>query len=147
MPTTTYATRDDARNSVHDGRLRGASDRLLSAVEEQCWMSQQTVGQSLAVLHARGMNVEGFDAASNCAPCPLPSALDLRAEAIACDRPWRVAHAPLHFNPSISVETLIVGARAGQVVGGDATWGAWEERAQHLVTDDGVVICLDGSCE
>jgi hypothetical protein len=57
-----------------------------------------------------------------------------------------VEHVPLHFNPAVSVETVILGGRAGQVVGGDAVWGDWNERSRHQITDEGVVVLLDGSC-
>jgi hypothetical protein len=42
-----------------------------------------------------------------------------------------------------------VGDRAGQVVDGNETptWGDWDDAAQRLVTDEGVVVRLDGSCK
>jgi hypothetical protein len=145
----TYASCWDAHSSISEDGLLGASDRLLAAVRSQIQRAHQSLRQAVAVLHARGTNVEGFDAVSSRYRCPLPVNLDLRVEAVLCDRPWSVEHYPLHSRHSTVVETLVVGDRAGQVVDGNETptWGDWDDAAQHLVTDDGVVVRLDGSCK
>lgn len=57
---------------------------------------------------------------------------------------------PHHANPSINVTTVAfrssAGARAGQVTNGNAVWGDWYDRGpdEHLTTDDGVRVYLDG---
>lgn len=43
---------------------------------------------------------------------------------------------PHGSNPSLTVETLVVGGyRAGQAAGGDACWGDWDAAAQVLTAD------------
>ena len=144
MPMLDQACHWDAHSNIRDGRMGGASEKLFAAVEEQTRRAHQSVRQAVAVLHARGVNVEGFDAVSSRYRCPLPVNLELRVEAVLCDRPWSVEHYPLHSSPSTMVETLVVGDRAGQVVDGDPAWGRWDDGAQRVVTDDGVVLGLDG---
>lgn len=58
---------------------------------------------------------------------------------------------PHHANRSITVTTVAfrssAGDRAGQVTNGNAVWGDWNSRggAEYLVTDDGVIVWLDGT--
>jgi hypothetical protein len=147
MSIPTYASCWNASDTFSLGQLSGASERLVAAVRDQIARAHQSVRQALAVLHARGMNVEGFDAVSSRYRCPLPVNLDLRVEAVQCDRPWSVEHYPLESRHSAVVETLVVGDRAGQAVEGveGPIWGDWDDAAQHLVTDGGLVVRLDGT--
>jgi hypothetical protein len=145
MAPTKDTTRREARAAVNDFSLGGASTKLFAAIKALARRAHQSIRQAVAILHARGVDVEGYDAVSSHYRCPLPVNLDLRVEAVTCNRPWSVEHYPLRSRPSTMVETLIVGDRAGQVVEGKPTWGTWDDDAQHLVTDGGLVVCLDGS--
>lgn len=42
------------------------------------------------------------------------------------------------------VETLIVGLRAGQAAGGDASWGDWDAEEETILMDSGVRVDLHG---
>lgn len=45
-----------------------------------------------------------------------------------------------------STETLIIGDRAGQASGGNATWGDWDAAAEVLRPDgEGIALDLDGN--
>ena len=66
------------------------------------------------------------------------AALDLREEAIASlGRESVRYHCERAGNSGESIETLIVGDRAGQAQGGDAAWGDWNEKDQTITMDDG----------
>lgn len=67
------------------------------------------------------------------------AALDLHEEAIASlGRGESVRyHCERAKNSGESIETLIVGDRAGQAQGGDAAWGDWSDKYQTITMDDG----------
>ena len=46
----------------------------------------------------------------------------------------------------LAVETVIIGDRAGQASGGNATWGDWDADAEVLRPDgEGIALDLDGN--
>lgn len=67
---------------------------------------------------------------------------DLRMEAV------KAYMAGLDFQVVHSgrTETLIIGDRAGQASGGNATWGDWDAAAEVLRPDgEGIALDLDGN--
>lgn len=69
--------------------------------------------------------------------------VDLRQEAM------KAYHAEDDFQvyrASNGTETLIIGDRAGQASGGNATWGDWDAAAEVLRPDgEGIALDLDGN--
>lgn len=61
-------------------------------------------------------------------------------EGAPVERHWRVDdHSPY-------VETVVIGDRAGQASGGNATWGDWDAAAEVLRPDgEGIALDLDGN--
>ena len=73
---------------------------------------------------------------------------DLAREAVDCESRgvlWAVVKRPYVANSSITVTTVITSeGRAGQVINGDAVWGDWDESAQTITLDSGLVRTVDG---
>ena len=77
----------------------------------------------------------------------LPASIDLCTDAEAAlgrGDVIRVERLPHHAGGG-TVETLVVGGRAGQASGDeDAVWGDWDEESRTIRTDQGGVLHLDG---
>ena len=71
MSKPRYESKDDVCTLVNDGRFNGASEPLLALIETRAWRNQEPINVAVEQLHRLGIDVEGFDAASQREPDPI----------------------------------------------------------------------------